>query len=225
MCGRYALFGPISRYSRWFNVDDEAVDCPPRYNVAPSLVLPVVRQLPDGRRHFVLARWGLIPYWVRDPASLNKPVNAKVENAPMRAMFREAWQRRRVLVPADGFYEWLAQGGRKQPYFLRLKSKEPLGLGGLYEEWRGPEGPLATFTLLTTEPNELVRTVHDRMPVIIRPDDYADWLDPHEHDTARLAAMTSSYPSELMEMYPVSMRVNRPAEEGADLIEPLVTCE
>jgi putative SOS response-associated peptidase YedK len=195
MCGRYALFGPISRYSRWFSVDDDDLDCPPRYNVAPSLEVPVVRQTQDGRRRFVLARWGLVPYWTKDLAAANKPVNAKVETAASRPMFREAWRRRRVLVPADGFYEWQPAGGRKQPYFVRLKSKEPLGIGGLLEVWRGPEEPLTTFTVLVTEANELLRPIHDRMPVIIRPDDYAAWLDPNTSDAARLAAMTKSYPA------------------------------
>lgn len=154
----------------------------PRFNVAPSQVLPVVRQDGDGHRAFLMARWGFIPSWAKDTEGMPKPINAKAETAAIKPMFRHAFRKSRVLVPADAFYEWKVVAGKKQPYLIRMRDQSPFGMAGLLEHWHGPEGEgegeAVTFTILTTEPNPLMATIHDRMPAIIRPKDYASWLDP-----------------------------------------------
>lgn len=219
MCGRYAMYGPVSRYRDHFGVDD-AFDFAPRFNVAPSQTMPVVRQGEDGRRHFVAARWGLIPSWVKDPAGISHPINAKGETAAIKPMFRHAFRKGRVLVPADCFYEWQAVAGGKQPYLIRLRDQSPLGLAGLLEHWQGPAGEVLTFAILTTAPNPLMAAIHDRMPAIIRPGDYATWLDPGMTDVEALQALVGPYPERLMEARAISRKVNSPANDGPDLIEP-----
>jgi putative SOS response-associated peptidase YedK len=220
MCGRYALYGPVSRYRDHFGVDD-ALDFAPRFNVAPSQTMPVVRQGEDGRRHFVAARWGLIPSWVRDPAGISHPINAKGETAAVKPMFRHAFRKGRVLVPADCFYEWQAVAGGKQPYLIRLRDQSPLGMAGLLEHWQGPAGEVLTFAILTTAPNPLMAAIHDRMPAIIRAADYATWLDPAMNDVEALQALVGPYPERLMEARAISRKVNSPANDGPDLIEPV----
>ena len=220
MCGRYVLFGPPSRYRDHFGAA-EAFDMAPRFNVAPSQTLPLVRQHADGTRAFVFARWGLIPSWVKDPGALNRPINAKAETAAIKPMFRGAFRKNRVLVPADAFYEWKVVAGKKQPYLIRMRDGAPFGMAGLLERWRGPEGEVQTFAVLTTEANALMAEIHNRMPAIIRPEDYASWLDPEVSDVVRLQGMLVPYPERAMEAYPVSRRVNSPANDGPDLIEPL----
>lgn len=221
MCGRYALYGPQSRYRDQFDTQ-RGFDLPPRYNVAPSQVLPVVRQDEDGHRDFVMAKWGLIPSWVKDPAELNKPINAKSETVAIKPMFRHAFRKGRVLVPADAFYEWKLVAGKKQPYLIRMLDQSPFGMAGLLEHWLGPEGEVQTFTILTTEPNPLMATIHSRMPAIIRPESYALWLGHGLTEVEALQAILGPYPERLMEAYPVSRKVNSPAHDGPDLIEPML---
>lgn len=217
MCGRYAMFGPHSRYREHFDTRDE-FDLPPRFNVCPSQVLPLVRQTTDGMRAFIFGRWGLIPSWVKDPSTLNHPVNARAETAAIKPMFRHAFRKSRVLVPADAFYEWAQRAGKKQPYLFRMRDESPFGMAGLLEHWQGPEGEVQTFAILVTEPNPLVAAIHDRMPAIIRLEDYAAWLDPAVTDIEALQRMLGPFPERLMEAYPVSRRVNNPASDGPDLI-------
>jgi putative SOS response-associated peptidase YedK len=199
-----------------FGVANE-IDIAPRFNIAPSSVLPVIRQI-NGQRTFLLAKWGLIPSWAKDSESLPQPINAKAETAAIKPMFRHAFRKSRVLVPADAFYEWKAQPDGKQPYLIRMRDESPFGIGGLLEHWRGPDGEVLTFTLLTTEPNPLMARIHNRMPVIVRPEDYARWLDPGRNDIAELHGMIAYYPDRLMEAYPVSRKVNSPANDGPELL-------
>ena len=219
MCGRYALYGPQSRYREHFGVDGD-YDMAPRYNVPPSAVMPVIRQI-DGQRSFVPARWGLMPSWAKDTENLPKPINAKSETAAIKPMFRHAFRKSRVLVPADCFYEWKPAQDGKQPYLIRMRDEAPFGMGGLLEHWHGPEGEVLTFTILTTEPNPLMAEIHNRMPVIVRPEDYGRWLDPGMDDVAELQGMIGPYPERLMEAYAVSPRVNSPANDGPELIVPV----
>lgn len=220
MCGRYALYGPHSRYRDHFGTAND-LDLAPRFNIAPSQVVPIVRQLPDRQRDFLLAKWGLVPSWAKDPGQLSHPINAKAETAAIKPMFRHAFRKSRVLVPADAFYEWKLVAGEKQPYLIRMRDESPFGMAGLLEHWQGPEGEVVTFAILTTGPNSLMAELHNRMPAIIRPQDYELWLDPNLADVERLQAMVGPYPERLMEAYPVSRKVNRPATDGPDLIEPL----
>jgi len=218
MCGRYALNRSPAELKAHFDAANE-LDLKPRYNIAPSQTVPVVRLDEAGNRVFTLARWGLIPSWVKDPEELQHPINAKAETAAIKPMFRHAYRKSRVLVPADGFYEWTAKDGVKQPYLIRLRDGEPMAMGGLLEHWHGPEGDVTTFTILTTSANALMAKIHDRMPVIIKPEDYTSWLDRDFTDVIKIQAMALPYPERLMEAYPVSRKVNSPKNDSADLME------
>jgi putative SOS response-associated peptidase YedK len=220
MCGRYAIYGPQSRHREHFSTQ-EAFELTPRFNVVPSDVLPVVRANTDGTRDFVFARWGLIPSCLTDPAELNKPINAKAETAAIEPLFRHAFRKRRILVPADCFYEWKVVAGGKAPYLIRMRDASPFGMAGLLEHWQGPEGHIGSFAILTTGSNPLMTEIHNRMPVIIRPEHYVAWLDPGLTDVETLQGMVTPYPERFMEAYRVSRKVNNPANDGPDLIEPL----
>lgn len=217
MCGRYALNGSPARLKEHFGTTNE-LDFRPSFNIAPTQTVPVVRLDEAGNRVFTFARWGLIPSWVNDPEELQHPINAKAETAAIKPMFRHAYRTSRVLVPADAFYEWMPDDG-KQPYLVRLRDGEPMGIGGLLENWKGPEGDVTTFTILTTDANPLIAKIHNRMPVIIRPEDYAAWIDTNLTDVTRIQAMAQTYPERFMEAYPVSRKVNSPQHDSPDLIE------
>jgi putative SOS response-associated peptidase YedK len=220
MCGRYALYGPISRYRDHFETEDWP-DFLDRYNIAPSLSVPVIRQAPDGRRVADLLRWGLIPHWAKEASIGAKLNNARGESVAEKPSFRSAYQRRRCIVPASGFYEWQeVPGQRKQPWYIHLKSGEPLAMGGLWESWTNPEGEiLRTFCVITTGPNAVMTPIHDRMPVILRREDWARWLAP---GTAmeQVSPLIAPAPAEVMQAWPVSRKVSSAREEGPDLIEP-----
>ena len=218
MCGRYELNSSPSKLKEHFDTTGE-LDFKPRFNIAPTQTVPVVSLNDKGNRMFTLAKWGLIPSWVEDPKVVQHPINAKSETAAIKPMFRHAYRKSRVLVPADGFYEWAAKDGVKQPYLIRLRDGAAMGIGGLLEHWQGPEGDVATFTILTTEANSLMAKIHDRMPVIIKPEDYATWLDTNFADVIKIQAMTLPYPERFMEAYPVSRKVNSPKYDSPDLIE------
>lgn len=218
MCGRFALYGSPAKLKDHFGAANE-LDLKPRFNIAPTQTVPVVRLDENGNRVFTDARWGLIPSWVKDTDELQHPINAKAETAAIKPMFRHAFRTSRVLVPADAFYEWMPKDG-KQPYLIRLRDGEPMGMGGLLEHWQGPEGEITTFTLLTIDANSLMSRIHDRMPVIIRPEDYAAWIDTRFTDVTKIQAMAQPYPERFMEAYPVSRKVNSPQHDSPDLIEP-----
>ena len=217
MCGRYALNRSPAELKEHFDLANQ-LELTPRYNIAPSQTAPVVRLDEAGNRVFTLARWGLIPSWVKDPKEVQHPINAKAETAAIKPMFRHAYRKSRVLVPADAFYEWVTKDG-KQPYLSRLRDGAPMGMGGLLEHWNGPEGDVSTFTILTTNANSLMAKIHDRMPVIINPEDYTTWLDTNFDDVIKLQAMSLPYPDRFMEAYPVSRKVNSPKNDSPDLID------
>ena len=218
MCGRYALNRSPAELREHFEAANQS-DSKPRFNIAPTQTVPVVRLDEKGNRVFTLAQWGLIPSWVKDPEEVQHPINAKSETAAIKPMFRHAYRKSRVLVPADAFYEWAAKNGVKQPYLIRLRDGAPMGMGGLLEHWHGPEGDVTTFTILTTNANSLMAKIHDRMPVIIKPEDYAPWLDTNFTEVIKIQGMTLPYPERLMEAYPVSRKVNSPKYDSPDLIE------
>lgn len=220
MCGRFtsllswpeivALFGPGA-------AAEMAPDWKPRYNAAPTQMLPVIRLNAAGRREIVLLRWGFVPSWSKDPAMGAKLINARAETVAEKPAFRAAFKARRCLVPADGFYEWRRVGSRKQPYRITFADGAPFAFAGLWERWtKGPE-PLETFTIITTTANSLVAPIHDRMPVIIDPADYDAWLE--ARDTAIPMALLEPYPAERMTAYPVGTRVNSPRNDDASVIE------
>ena len=217
MCGRYALKTPASELVTRFGLD-EVVDVAPRYNISPGTDIPTIRYSPEGKRVMHLLRWGLVPYWAKDPGIGAKLINARGETVAEKPSFRDAFKRRRCLVPADGFYEWKSEVQQKQPYYFSMKSGEPFALGGVWESWRAPNGEvLRTCCLITTGPNDIMLPVHDRMPVIVAPSDYAMWLTGEPSDALDLV---KPYPTDAMQVWPVSKRVSRSGEEGADLVRP-----
>ncbi len=221
MCGRYALYGPVSRYRDRFDAV-ASFDFGERYNIAPSSVVPVVRQGHDGARHLIMAKWGLVPFWVKDPKTMQHPINAVAETVAIKPMFREAFRKRRILVPADAFYEWKPEGGKKTPYLIRMRDQAPFGMAGLLEHWKTPSGEdLVTFTILTVGANPLVAGIHKRMPAIVRPEDYVLWLDPEMNEVEKLQTILEPYPERFMEAYPISTLVNSPRNDSAAIVEPI----
>jgi putative SOS response-associated peptidase YedK len=187
MCGRFALKSPPAKLVERFGLD-ECADFAPRYNIPPGTDIPVIRQSPEGKRVLHLLRWGLVPHWAKDPSIGNKLNNARGESVAEKPSFRDAFRRRRCLIPADGFYEWKTEGKVKQPYFISLKSGEPLAMGGLWESWRRPDGEiLRTACIITTGPNDVMEPIHDRMPVILRTEDWQAWLEAPVEDIQSLS--------------------------------------
>lgn len=220
MCGRYTVTSAPEAIRALFRYE-ERPNFPPRYNIAPTQPIAIVR-LMDGKRQFVLMRWGLLPSWVKDPKTFTLLINARGESVCDKPAFRAAMKRRRCLIPADGFYEWKAVGGRKQPYYVRAKSGEPLAFAGLWETWTGPNGEeLDTAAIVTTDANRILMPIHDRMPVIVPRDAFDLWLDTDHVDARTAAAILQPAPDDLLEAYPVSTAVNRTANDNPKLLEPL----
>jgi putative SOS response-associated peptidase YedK len=192
---------------------------PPRYNVAPTQPIPIVRLL-DGRRTFALMRWGFIPAWVNEPKTFSLLINARGESVLDKPAFRNAMRRRRCLVPADGFYDWRA-GEPKRPYFVRAKSGAPLAFAGLWETWTGPNGEeIDTAAIVTTRANRALAAIHERMPVIVAPEAFGLWLDCGTVEPATAAALIAPAPEALLEYYEVSPAVNRVTNDAPELLAP-----
>ena len=218
MCGRFTLVSPFVAVTERFHASAPA-GLRPRYNIAPGQdILCVVA---EGARRIEPLRWGLIPSWAKDPAIGNRLINARAETLAEKPSFRRAFAKRRCLVAADGFYEWRPAGKRKVPVYIFLKSRNPFGFAGLYETWRAPDGrEFRTCTIVTTVANDLVRPIHDRMPVIV-PEGVEDrWLDPAEGDLGRLQAILTPYPAEEMDAHDVMTVVNNASHDAPDCILP-----
>ncbi|MGW8184154.1 MAG: SOS response-associated peptidase [Burkholderiales bacterium] len=223
MCGRYAIYGPVSRANRdAIEFLGEEVAFHPTFNAAPTQDLPVFRVAPERGRELTLLRWGLVPSWAKDPAIGARMINARAETVSEKPAFRAAFRRRRCLVPMSGFYEWQRTSGRKVPHFVRLRDAEIFAAAGLYEYWPGRDGAAAieSYTILTTSANELMRAVHDRMPVILHERDYEAWLDPANEKLEALSALLTPFPAERMRAFAVSPRVNNARNDGPELVEP-----
>lgn len=221
MCGRYVILSTPAAIGAYFGYAEQP-DFPPRYNVAPTQPIPVVR-LHNGRRQFVLMRWGLIPAWVKDPRRFGPLINARAEMVSGKPAYRAAMARRRCLVPADGFYQWRQSGGRRQTYFVRRKSSgPPLAFAGLWETWTGPNGEeLDGAAIVTTTASRALAAIGPRMPVILPPQAFDRWLDCATVDANRAAALLTAAPEELLEAVEVSAAVNRPGNDCQALIAPL----
>jgi putative SOS response-associated peptidase YedK len=198
-------------------------DLPPRYNIAPTQpVATVIYDADGGRNELVVMRWGLIPSWAKDPTIGSRLINARGETVHEKPSFRSAFKRRRCLIVADGFYEWQQQAsGPKVPMYITLRDHRPFGFAGLWERWTEPESGevLTTCTIVTTTPNDLMAPIHNRMPVILPRDAYAAWLDPAQEGGEQVRRLLRPYPAEQMIAYPVSRKVNSPANDSPDLIE------
>jgi putative SOS response-associated peptidase YedK len=220
MCGRYVITSSPAAIRALFGYPEQP-NFPPRYNVAPTQPIPVVR-LHEGKRQFVLMRWGLIPAWVKDPKAFSLIINARSDTVIDKPAFRNAMRRRRCLIPADGFYEWKEIGGRKQAYFVRLIQSGPFAFAGLWETWTGPNGEeMDTTAIVTTNANRTLAALHDRMPVILPPEAFDLWLDTAKVDGQTAAALLVPARDDLVEAYEVSPAVNRVANDDARLVEPL----
>lgn len=226
MCGRYTLTTPGELIADVFDLS-EPPEIQPRYNVAPTQEVAAIRRDEAGSpRRFVRLRWGLVPHWADDPAIGNRMINARSESVAEKPAFRTSFKRKRCLVLADGFYEWQkVEGGRKQPWYFRLASGDPFAFAGLWAHWDkgGPDQdrePIESCTLLTTDANPLVKKVHHRMPVILDPEDNDLWLDPAVDDRERLEAVLDAFDPAKMIAFPVSTRVNSPANDDPSVIEP-----
>jgi putative SOS response-associated peptidase YedK len=222
MCGRYAITSAPEAIRRLFGYDEQP-NFPPRYNVAPTQPVPIVR-MTEGKLRFALVRWGFIPSWVKDPRTFSLLINARGESLGDKPAFRAAMRYRRCLFPADGFYDWRRDGERARPYYVRLKGGGPLAFAGLWENWMGPHGEeMETAAIVTTRANRMLAPIHPRMPVIVPPEAFDLWLDARV-DAPTAAALIAPAPEDLLEMHEVSPAVNSAANDGPDLIEP-VTAE
>lgn len=195
----------------------------PRYNVAPTQPVPVVRQNPkEPVRHMSLMRWGLIPSWAKDSSVAASMINARAETASTKPAFRDALKSRRCLIPADGFYEWSRTARTKQPYCFEVGEGELFAFAGVWDRWKDPSGNwIKTCSILTTTPNAVTLAVHDRMPVILDPDNYDLWLDPGMQNVAAISELLKPYDARLMRSYPVSSRVNHVANDDVDCSAPV----
>jgi len=226
MCGRFILESDTEAVIRQFELDElPELELEPRYNIAPTQPVPAVRadrHSGDGKRRLVMLRWGLVPRWADDPSIGNRMINARSESAHQKNAFKAAMKYRRCLIPANGFYEWQKRPGGKQPYFIGFPERVLFALAGLWEHWQDADGnELETCTILTTDANAALRSLHDRMPVILPEGHYDRWLDPEQTDPESLLDLLRPFDPEPMTSYPISTRVNKPAQDDASLVEPV----
>ncbi|MGH9043136.1 MAG: SOS response-associated peptidase [Acidimicrobiia bacterium] len=222
MCGRYASSQPLSDLAERFLIDEVRTEpLPPSWNVAPTDPVYAVAEH-EGRRLLGSFRWGLIPPGARDPAQGPRPINARAETLVERPLFRDAFARRRCLLPADGFYEWESRDGRKQPYFFAPGEGDVLAMAGLWSTWRREGHAIRTCAIITTSANQIVAPLHDRMPVILPPEHWEVWLDRDEHDLALLSSLLVPAPDELLQPRPVGTEVNSVRNNGPGLTAPVV---
>ncbi len=221
MCGRFTLTTPAELLAEAFGLD-EPLDLGPRYNIAPTQPVAAVRRIPAGApRSVSMLRWGLVPSWSREPRGRTLLINARAESLVEKPAFREAFERRRCLIPADGFYEWRHVNGTKEAYLVRRADSRPFAFAGLWEPSaeRDP-GVEGTCTIVTTDPNLVLREIHDRMPVILDPEDWNRWLDPEMHKVSALRALLRPCPPETLTLTRVGPAVNNSSNETPDCAQP-----
>lgn len=224
MCGRFTNKAKPEQIKTEFKVGTKNPDIfQPRYNIAPTQMIDVVFE-PETERIISQLRWGLVPSWAKEAPTSKILINARAETLTEKPSFREAFKSRRCIIPATGFYEWQKKGtGAKQPFYFYLKDKEVFGFAGLWEEWLDKQTGemLETCTIITTEANEVLKPVHERMPVILKPENYDEWLDAKVKDTDRLQELLKPYFAKEMDSHPVSKSVNIPESNSAELILPM----
>ncbi len=229
MCGRFVSATSPEDLARFFQTPLPEVELPPRYNIAPTADIYACVENREKSRRLEVFRWGLVPFWAKDPSVGQRMINARAETLTKRNAYRRAYKNHRCLVPADGFYEWRkpAKGSglkRKQPYFIHRPDGEPIAMAGLWESWRGPDRDsdeaLFTVTLITTDANDELAVIHDRTPAIIEPENFEEWLDPENHDTDSLSELLGPVPPGELEAYPVTPRVGSVRNDGPELIQP-----
>ena len=223
MCGRYRLSRRKQIIEEYFDSVSGEEDWSPRYNIAPTQPVPVIRQNPkEPVRELSLMRWGLIPSWSKDPSAAAQMINARAETAARKPAFRDAMKSRRCLIPADGFYEWSRTANGKQPYCFEVNEGKLFSFAGLWDRWKNASGnTVETCSILTTTPNAVTSAVHDRMPVILDPDAYDLWLDPGMQNVAAVSELLKPHDAWLMRCYPVSTRINHVANDDAACSAPV----
>jgi putative SOS response-associated peptidase YedK len=216
MCGRFAFYSPSEATAALFGATS-SVEAEPRYNIAPTQFIAAVRQDEQDKPELVMLRWGLVPFWAKDPSIGNRMINARAETVAEKPSFRNAYKKRRCLVLADGFYEWRKEGDTKTPYFISLADGSPFAFAGLWENWNSKESDesLQTTAIITTAASDFMATLHHRMPVVLLPDQGERWLG---GDTALLSEVIDDAPA--FQAWPVDRKVNNARHEGADLIDP-----
>jgi putative SOS response-associated peptidase YedK len=218
MCGRYAIvLAGDGTLQRRFSLEELRDDPQPRFNAAPTQTLPVVTRNSPNRVEMM--RWGLIPSWAKDPSIGSRMINARAETVAEKPAFRKPLRSQRCLVPASGFFEWKREGGGKTPHFIHLPGEPLFAFAGLYDVWRDPDGQVVkSYTILTTEPNDLMADIHNRMPVILRREDEGEWLSPENTEPEHLLPLLRPYPASEMATYPVSRMVNSPSNDTPDIL-------
>jgi len=223
MCGRYKLSRRKQIIEEYFGSAPWDDDWSPRYNIAPTQPVPVIRQHPkEPIRQLTQMKWGLIPSWAKSPSGAAGMINARSETAATKPAFRDPLTFRRCLIPTDGFYEWQRRGSAKQPFCFEVGDGELFAFAGLWERWSDPSGQwLKSCSILTTTPNAVTSTVHDRMPVILRKDDYDVWLDPGMQNVAAISELLKPFDARLMRCFPISTRINHVANDDAECSAPV----
>jgi putative SOS response-associated peptidase YedK len=219
MCGRYIRTTPIEQFAQLFQAEGHP-ECWPSYNIAPSSQVLVARNTPEGGRELTALKWGLVPAWSDEPKTEYRTINARAETVAQKPAFRSAFRHRRCLIAADGLYEWHPQpDGHKQPYFIYLKGHAPFAFAGIWEHWERDGKILDSCSIIVTDANSLMQPIHERMPVILPPEHYDDWMDSSVTEPETLLPLLAPYPSDLMQLHPVRTTVNSPRHEGPTLIE------
>jgi putative SOS response-associated peptidase YedK len=221
MCGRYVRTTPIEQFAKLFHAEGHP-ECWPSYNIPPSTKVLVARNMPEGGRELAALKWGLVPAWSDAPKTEYSSINARAETVAQKPAFRSAFRHRRCLIATDGFYEWHPQpDGHKQPYFIYLKDLAPFAFAGIWEHWERDGKTLDSCSIIVTAANTLMKPIHERMPVILPPERYDDWMDPSVREPETLLPLLAPYPAEQMTMHKVKTTVNSPRNEGPDLVEPV----
>ena len=221
MCGRFAFYSPHEAMVRLFGLTS-GPEVEPRFNIAPTQFVPAVRHDETAARRLALLYWGLVPSWAREKSIGARMINARAETVSEKPAYRSAFRRRRCLVLADGYYEWQARPEGKQPHFIRMRSGEPFAMAGLWEAWREEAGsePLESCAIVTTDASVELAHIHNRMPVILGPEQYDFWLDRHNEDVAALARLLQPFAGRALQAIPVSTRVNSSRNDDAELVKP-----
>ncbi len=221
MCGRFDIHTAIEIIAQIFQIDSIAFDIVPNFNVAPSQNIPIV--INDGKRNRLIScRWGFLPFWAKETKTMYSMINARSETIDTNRSYKDAFLSHRCIVVADGFFEWQKADKVKIPYYIHLKSNKPMAFAGLYNDWKSPEGEeICTSTIATTDANALVTPLHNRMPVILHEQDFKLWLNPEVHDTDALKALLKPFPSEELDAYKVSSKVNSVKFNLPDNIKPV----
>lgn len=221
MCGRFAISHIPGFFSR-FMIHDPEIELRPRYNIAPTQDVPII--ISESQYMVVMMKWGLVPFWAKDPKIGNRLINARAETIATSPAFRASVKKRRCLVPATGFFEWRKANDRRTPYYCHLKDDSFFAFAGLYDRWKTPDGTdLMTFTIVTTVPNALISKLHNRMPVMLQRKHEETWLGHEQLDPSELKRMLGPYPTNEMEIYPVSPAVGNPRNEFEELVRPLAS--